>query len=149
MLYVRQEMPVRTRIHRLLVVLGSGLLLLYSLIYGPGRGPTLISPDDQSYGLIRILAYACFLAGAVLVSGRAFVAVLILLAGLIARSILELKYSSGRLWFEIDGWSSLSSSILVLAFYLFSFVLPALLTIDSFRNLRLGARIKQGEQAAS
>ncbi len=145
---VRQEMPVRIRIQRLLVVLGSGLLLLYALIYGPGRGPTLISADDQSYGLIRILAYGCFLAGAILVSRRAFAAVFILVVGLIARSVLDLKYSSGRLWFEHDGWSSLSASVLVLAFYLFSFVLPALLTIDSFRSLRCGTRIDEGEQAA-
>lgn len=121
---------------RLLVGLSSGILLMEALIHGPGRGLSLIPEDDLLYGIIRILTFGLFLAGAILSGRRHLLAAIILCGGLLARATLELKYSSGRLWFDHLAEATPAETLLVLIYYLFSFVLPALLAIDCFRIVR-------------
>lgn len=85
------------RMLRSLVVLASGILLLHALIYGPGRGLTLIPADDQHYGLVRLMAYGLIFAGAMLTAKMPRIAALTLYAGLLARAELELHYYFGSM----------------------------------------------------
>lgn len=126
----------KARILRLLVILCTGLLLLDFLTHGPGRGASLIPSEDWQFALIKLVSLVCFLAGAIFFSRNAVTAFILLAVGLLARSILELKYSVGKLWFTESGWKEHAETPLVITFYIASFVLPALLTIDSYRCMR-------------
>jgi hypothetical protein len=137
-----------TNINRLFLILCTGLFLLNFLTHGPGRGVSLIPAEDWQFALIKLLSLVCFLVGSILFSRNALTAFILLAAGLLARSILELKYSVGKLWFTDSGWNNHAETPMVIAFYIASFVLPALLTIDCFRNMRLKLRIQKAEKAA-
>jgi hypothetical protein len=134
------------RILRLLVILCTGLFLLDFLTHGPGRGVSLIPAEDWQFALIKLFALVCFLTGSILFLISAVAAFLILAAGILARSILELKYSVGKLCFNDGWWYDHSGTSMVIAFYIASFILPALLTIDCFRFIHSELRAKAAEQ---
>jgi hypothetical protein len=121
------------------VIVGSSILLLYSVVYGPGRGPTLIPADHehaQSLYFLRITVYALFLVGASASGMRSFLPSVFLAVGLVGRGILETTISVGREWIAHSDSVTTGESVFVLVFYLLSFALPALLCLDSLREWR-------------
>lgn len=128
--------PASLRVLRTAVLLGSGILLFNALIHGSGRGLTLIAANDHLHGGIRLLAYGAFHLGSILCAKRPRTAAIILFVGLVARAELELTHSMAKQAFGTRGVPPPAEVVAVLGFYLFSWVLPALLAIDCCRNGR-------------
>lgn len=132
-------MPRYFRLSRALVIAGPSILLIHAVVYGPGRGLTLIPADHEHAQFLyvtRITVYLLFLVGASTSVRRSLLVWIPLTIGLIGRSILETSISLGRE--SVAHFSSLTfgAAVFVLVFYLLSFALPALLCMDSFREWR-------------
>jgi hypothetical protein len=138
-LFAQEEMPRHFLILRLFVIVGSSILLLYAMVYGPGRGLTLILADDDRasrFHITRIAVYMLFLAGGITSAKRPLLASILLAMGLIGRAMLETTVSLGRQWMAYFTEFTPGESIFVPVFYMLSFALPALLCLDSFRAWR-------------
>lgn len=142
------------------LIVSSGFFLLHAIIYGPGRGLTLIPYDEDWSGLaavIRVAAYSLFLLGGLACKKHLKTAILLLAAGLIFRGTLEvfisaIKYLYQGVTFQkvcdnIPGFLKLSSEILV--FYWFAFILPALLLFDCNRLRKLRKTSESREDASA
>lgn len=131
------------------LIASSGFLLLHAVTYGPGMGITLI-PNDEPWSaaavLIRGLAYALFLLGAIASKKHLRMAILLLATGLICRGCLEIFISAIKYSFQGITLQKVSTDLagflkevcLLAVFYWFSFILPALLLLDCIRLRRLG-----------
>jgi hypothetical protein len=131
------------RIHRSLVVVSAGLLLLGSITHGPGRGMTAMSSDASHawlYSLSQWLAYVGYGIGGLLCFSRPRLAAWVLLFSLISRSVMELQFSYLKLALSMSGdvfdHISTLGILLIGIFYLFSFVLPGLLWLDIIKRNR-------------
>ncbi len=146
-----KKMPVTAAWLRWTLLVGSGILCLHAFVYGPGRGITLIPPDDplaEVLALGRLGVYVCFFLAAIVLPDRGAAAALLFLGvGLVGRCILELKVSVAKHLFPYRdleaGWL-----ILTVVFYFVSFVVPFLVFLDCRRALRAARGQKDGKLGA-
>lgn len=114
----------------------AAILLLHAIVYGPGRGITMIPAGNElSEPLywLRMLVYGLFLAGALVAARNPLLAGALLAGGLLGRIVLEYFLSALREWIANFPMYTMGESAFVATFYLVSFVLPAALCSDSFR----------------
>lgn len=132
-------MPRSIQLQRLILGLGSGTLLLNAMIYGPGRGLTIIPGGDPAtvlWDILRVYVYVMFLAGSIESFRFPRLAATLLFAGLVGRCVLEFRFSLVKLLLEKDASPELNESLLIGGFYLISFVIPATLFLDCLHELR-------------
>jgi hypothetical protein len=120
----------------LLLLASSIVFFFHSLIYGAGRGITLIPYGEENTRLLeytRIGTYLLMLMGICLWRFSSKSAFWLLLAAIIGRVFLEYHVSLLRSMY--DDWSivRLTDVCLVTVFYMLSIVLPACVLIDLWR----------------
>ena len=120
----------------LLLLASSIVLFFHSLIYGAGRGITMIPYGEENTRLLeytRMGTYLAMLMGVFQWRRSSIGAFWLLLAAIIGRLFLEYHVSVLRYMYEHLSSYRLIDVSLVVVFYLLSLVLPACVLIDLWR----------------
>nr|CAP47570.1 putative integron gene cassette protein [uncultured bacterium] len=123
---------------RPLLIASSTLLAIHSMIYGAGRGVTLIPVGEDNTVVLeytRIATYLLMLGGMVMWRIHNKTAFWLLVSSILGRVFLEYHVSVARSMVEY--WDSIpfTEILFSLIFYTLSFVLPACVMIDLSRCL--------------
>lgn len=133
---------------RALVILGSVLMLPVAIIYGPGRALTIIPADHEQAHLLyltRIAEYVFFLLGAIASAKSSRGAWVFLFCGLLGRTYMEVSFSFATWAIITIKLLDLGRVIWILIFYVLTFILPALLFLDSLRDTGCSKRLQSEE----
>ncbi len=138
MLYVSQKMNKlglnQIGWLRLLVGVSSAFGLLFSLIYGAGRGPSMIPTGYDQIANMRIAMYSVLLCGTLFFNRSIELSIITLSLGLMLRGYLELKTSLLKSWYIAGCDIRVEWLLMIPALYALNFILPALLLCESVRK---------------
>lgn len=114
------------------VSFGLALVLLITLPHsGPGRA---LDVESNSLLILWVGSFTLLILGSFCLGSSRKLGIVFLGVGLLARTLVELKYSWLRSWWENDpelNWIFFPG---LLTYYAVSFILPALLLLDVLRS---------------
>lgn len=114
------------------------VLLFFSILYAPGRGPTRPPAKFEwafPLGIARIVGYTSFCLACLLLRKRAILSLVLLGIGLLVRGIDEHYNSPLKFVLSYDVAGGPFDILLMVAYYALLFVLPAAIFFDQVRYL--------------